>query len=418
MLCSCHAVAQPAFDAIRQNRNLAASNYMVYPDTLEHPMTPPPEGKTPFYLSHYGRHGSRYLSNKKAYDIPYNILKQADSLNKLTDCGKMVFREVCLMRDGSAGRHGDLTELGNEQQRGIVRRMVERFPEVFRGNAVVQARSTTKTRCVLSMGAALQQLVVLNPQLQINMDASEHDMWYMNYQDSLLRATMMGGGAQDAYDAFTFKREHNERLMKELFNDSVYVRMHVDDQWLNYYLFKVASILQNTPLRSQFSLYDIFTDEEIYRIWQKENAWWYICYGPSLLNGGNEPYTQRHLLRRIIQDADSCIQLEKPGVQLRFGHETMVLPLVCLMDINGFGFQTKDLEEVEANGWWALKVFPMAANLQFVFYRESPGDHDVLVKVLLNEKEAQLPVRTDCAPYYHWADVRRFYLEKLDAYGE
>ena len=123
-------------------------------------------------------------------------------------------------------------------------------------------------------------------------------------------------------------------------------------------------------------------------------------------------------MRRIIQDADSCIQLEKPGVQLRFGHETMVLPLVCLMDINGFGFQTKDLEEVEANGWWALKVFPMAANLQFVFYRESPGDHDVLVKVLLNEKEAQLPVRTDCAPYYHWADVRRFYLEKLDAYGE
>ena len=243
-------------------------------------------------------------------------------------------------------------------------------------------------------------------------------MWYMNYQDSLLRATMMGGGAQDAYDAFTFKREHNERLMKELFNDSVYVRMHVDDQWLNYYLFKVASILQNTPLRSQFSLYDIFTDEEIYRIWQKENAWWYICYGPSLLNGGKEPYTQRHLLRRIIQDADSCIQLEKPGVQLRFGHETMVLPLVCLMDINGFGVQTKDLEEVEANGWWALKVFPMAANLQLVFYRENPGDHDVLVKVLLNEKEAQLPVRTDCAPYYHWADVSRFYLEKLDAYGE
>lgn len=418
LLCSCTAVAQPAFDAIRQNRNLAASNYMVYPDTSEHPMTPPPGGKRPFYLSHYGRHGSRYLSNKKAYDIPYNILKAADSLNKLTDCGKLAFREVCLMRDGSAGRYGDLTELGNEQQRGIVRRMVKHFPEVFQGDVVVQARSTTKTRCILSMGAALQQLVVLNPKLRINMDASEHDMWYMNYQDSLLRANMMCRKAQDAYDAFTFKREHNERLMQELFNDSVYVRMHVDDQWLNYYLFKMACILQNTPLSSQFSLFDIFTDEEIYHIWQKENAWWYICYGSSLLNGGNEPYTQRHLLRRIIQDADSCILREKPGAQLRFGHETMILPLICLMDINGFGFQTMDLEEVETNGWWAFNAFPMAANLQFVFYRENPGDHDVLLKVLLNEKEAQLPVQTDCAPYYHWADVRRFYLEKLDAYRE
>jgi hypothetical protein len=194
--------------------------------------------------------------------------------------------------------------------------------------------------------------------------------------------------------------------------------MHVDDKWLNYYLFKVASIVQNTPMRNQFSLYDFFTDEEIYRIWQKENAWWYINYGPSLLNGGNEPYTQRHLLRQIITEADSSLRLQKPGASLRFGHETMVLPLVCLMDINGFGFQTNDLEEVEKNGWWAFKVFPMGANLQLIFYRRDFSDKDVLVKVLLNEQEAQLPVPTDCAPYYHWSDVRTFYLEKLDRYEE
>ena len=94
----------------------------------------------------------------------------------------------------------------------------------------------------------------------------------------------------------------------------------------------------------------------------------------------------------------------------------MVLPLICLMVINSFGFQTMDLEEVERNGWWAFRVFPMAANVQFVFYRKSPRDKDVLVKVLLNEQEATLPVLTDCAPYYHWRDVRRFYLDKLKAY--
>ena len=410
--------AQSAFDAIRQNRNLAASNYMVYPDTTEHPMTPPPVGKRPFYLSHYGRHGSRYLSNKKAYDIPYQILKTADSLGKLTDAGLTAYREVQLLHHISAKRYGDLTELGKLQQQGIARRMYRHFPEIFSGNAHVRARSTTKSRCILSMGAALQELIRLNPALQIDMDASEHDMWYMNYQDSVLRKNMMCCEAQEAYDDFIFKREHNERLMKLLFNDSTYIRMHVDDKWLNYYLFKVASIVQNTPLRDQFSLYDFFTDEEIYRIWQKENAWWYICYGPSLLNGGNEPYTQRNLLRQIIEEADSCIQLKKPGANLRFGHETMVLPLVCLMDINGFGFQTMDLEEVERHNWWAFRVFPMAANLQFVFFRSDEHDNDVLLKVLLNEQEATLPVATDCAPYYHWADVRRFCLEKLNAYDK
>jgi hypothetical protein len=53
-----------------------------------------------------------------------------------------------------------------------------------------------------------------------------------------------------------------------------------------------------------------------------------------------------------------------------------------------------------------------------VHYRRSPQDNDVLVKVLLNEREAKLPVPTDCAPYYHWRDVREYYLKKLDAYEE
>jgi len=46
----------------------------------------------------------------------------------------------------------------------------------------------------------------------------------------------------------------------------------------------------------------------------------------------------------------------------------------------------------------------------------APKDKDVLVKVLLNEVEATLPIPTDCAPYYHWADFRQFCLTKLAAY--
>ena len=170
-------------------------------------------------------------------------------------------------------------------------------------------------------------------------------------------------------------------------------------------------------MRNELTLYDIFTDEEVYRNWVKENAWWYIAFGGSTINGGLQPYTQRNLLRRIIQEADSCLMLPKPGAQLRFGHETVVLPLTCLLDLDGYGLATDRLESLTRKGWANYKIFPMASNIQFVFYRKDIDDEDVLVKVLLNENEALLPpLKGDLAPYYHWKDFKEYYLKKLDAY--
>lgn len=415
---SAMCLAQTVFEEIARNPHLCGNNYCIYPDSDHHQYTPAPEGKKPFYLSHYGRHGSRHMSQNNGYDIPFEILSRADSLGKLTALGKNVFMKVSIAREDAMDRWGDLTELGSRQHRHIARRMVENFPEIFEGSANIDARSTTKIRCILSMGAALQQMKAMNPHLRIRMDASKHDMWYLNHQDQVLRKSQMTPAAQQAYGVFTKKREHNGRLMGSLFNDSAYVRQQVDDGTLNYYLYKLASILQDTRLEDSLHLFRIFTDEELYHIWQKENAWWYISFGPCLLNGGKQPYTQRHLLRRMIAEADSCIALPNPGATLRYGHETIVLPLTCLLELNGFGFQTMDLEEVERNGWVAYRVYPMACNIQFVFYRRDIFDKDVLFKVLLNEEEATLPLPSSIAPYYRWSDFREYYLRKLDAYED
>ena len=83
-----------AFERICQDRNFSASNYCIYPDTIEHVMTVPPSGKQPFYISHYGRHGSRYLNNRKGYDIPYNMLCKADSMGELTPTGKRILNRT------------------------------------------------------------------------------------------------------------------------------------------------------------------------------------------------------------------------------------------------------------------------------------------------------------------------------------
>ena len=94
----------------------------------------------------------------------------------------------------------------------------------------------------------------------------------------------------------------------------------------------------------------------------------------------------------------------------------MVLPLTCLLGLNGYDQQIDDLEQLESRGWINYRVFPMGANIQFIFYRKAFGDSDILFKVLLNEDEATLPLKTDCAPYYHWADFREHYLKILNAY--
>ena len=85
--------------------------------------------------------------------------------------------------------------------------------------------------------------------------------------------------------------------------------------------------------------------------------------------------------------------------------------MVCLMGLNGMDYQTADLETL-ADHWRSYEVFPMAANIQMIYYRKA-GSDDILVKILLNEQEATLPITTDCAPYYHWLDVRQHFLKSV-----
>ena len=408
--------AQSVSDIIKKDPTFAVTNYTIYPENIDFKMTEPPAGKHPFYISHYGRHGSRYINRRMGYDIPYLMMCRADSAGQLTPTGHEVLRQIQTIIANSEMRWGDLTNYGHQQIRQIYARMPQRFPEIFEGDAIIEARSTNVSRCILSMASAMLEFIKYNPNLKIRMNATMHDMWYLNYQDKELMTQAMTPEAKAAHDAFTVAYKSNSELMKLLFTEPDKARELVNEQQLNYFLIKMGLFQQHTHLYQEGYLTDIFTIEDLYRLWQNDNAWWYINYGACKLNGGRQPYSQRVLLRKLINDADSCICLERPGVQLRFGHDTVLLPLVCLLDINGYGLETDNLEELEAKGWWSSSVFPMASNIQFIFYRENPQDQDVLFKVLLNEKEAKLPIATDCAPYYHWRDFREHYLKKINDY--
>ena len=412
------SVAQSAFSIIERDRSFTAGNYGVYPDKYLPTQTPAPKGYQPFYISHYGRHGSRYLNDMKGYKEPYKTLQQADSLGKLTEVGKMALREMKAYIDDAEGRWGDLTDLGTAQQCAIAHRMLQNYPMVFRNGAFVDARSTIVTRCVLSMGAFVLQLIKERPKLQVSMSNSYSDMWYMNHQSKALRDSASNAHAQKAINRFIAKRWRDHRLGSLFFNDSAYVRQHVDLLWTIYYLIKASLIQQNSQEGLGLNpLLSVFTNEELYVFWQLENAWSYLHSGFYTRNGGMQPYTQLNLLEKMISEADSIVATKQHGASLRFGHETVLLPLVCLMGVNGYDLQTGNLDELEPKGWWASQVYPMAGNLQIVFYRKNAADKDPLIKVLLNEKEATLPLSSDLAPYYRWSDVRSLFLKRI-AEGE
>lgn len=408
--------AQSAREEIKANVQLAGSNYLAYP-TPKKALTPAPKGEKPFYISHYGRHGSRYLIDSKDYTAPMLTFAEADRKGKLTPLGKEVWAKIEKMKWESNKRLGELTELGALQHRQIANRMYHRFPEVFKGDVHVDAKSTVVIRCILSMENELLELSTLNPKLQFTHDASEHDMYYMNFNDKATTKNRKNDATQTFNENWENRNLHPERLMSTLFNDSEYVSLYVHERQLMKQLFSLATAVQNSEIRHEIELFSIFNEEEIYTLWQLHNIGWFQEYGSNELNGGTQPFTQRNLLKKIIHEADSCMKHDRPGATLRFGHETMVLPLTCLLDLNGYG-KTLSPNKLEENNWINYRIFPMGANIQFIFYRKNPSDKDILVKVLLNEEEATLPLNAVSGPYYRWSEVREYYLNKIRNYEE
>lgn len=415
---ACGAQAQDAKKEIKENMLRSAGCYLAYPGPGQKALSPTPEGYAPFYISHYGRHGSRWLIGKQAYAGALATLEEADKAGKLTAKGKEVLAKVARVTRSANGRDGELSLLGAQQHQQIATRMYRNFPEVFEGKTHIKANSTIVIRCILSMENALQALLKLNPELQISHDASYADMYYMNMKDKKLDSLSKSRGAEKAYKAFCKRHDRHEHTMELLFNDKAYWQKELDATKLSNRLFAIASNMQSLELRKDIDLFDLFDEDEIYHHWLQDNAEWYLYGGPNKLTDGKRPYKQRNLLRRIIEEADSCLAFDHPGATLRYGHDSMVYPLTCLLGVNGLDTPVDNLEALENSGFRDYKIVPMAANLQFIFYRNKADRNDILVKVLENENEVTLPFPTDRAPYYHWQDFRDYYLKKLAAYQE
>ena len=415
LLCGGAAVAQTAREEFKENFYLSGSNYLDYDRQLSTtPLTAAPKGYEPFYMSHYGRHGSRWLIGEGDYTNPLNTLRDANAEGKLTAEGKAVLDKLERFYPTTIKRLGELTTVGERQHHGIGSRMAKNFPEIFKAkNVAIDARSTVVIRCILSMEAECEELAAANPTARIHNDVSESFQYYLNHDwsDRIRQASREGRKVRNIYER---KYNHPQRLMKVLFNDQDYVYENVRASSLMRQLFELASNMQSHD--TDIELYSLFTEEEIYDQWRIRNVGWYLDYGAAPQTRSIMPYNQVELLKNIIETADTIVGVSKaqtPQATLRFGHEVCVMPLACLLELGQCGAVVENLDTLD-NVWRNYRIFPMACNIQLVFYRPMKGKQgDILVKALLNEREMTLPVKPVSGPYYRWADLREYYKNKI-----
>ena len=405
--------AQTAKEEIYADILKSGSNYMAYQAPTK-ALTKAPKGYEPFYMSHYGRHGSRWLINENDYTSVIRVFRRANELGKLTPLGKEALAKLERFIPTTKGRLGELSDIGEQQHHGIGRRMTENFPEIFSGkDAEVDARSTVVIRCILSMTAECEELTAFNPQMKMHNDVSESYQYYLNHNFSqrLKDASRDRGSIVDEYKK---KYTHPERFCRALFNDESY--WSDEDFRPRSFMRAVFNVITNMQSHGNGEdMWNLFTTEECYDLWKIVNIDWYLGYGAAPQTGGIMQFNQADLLHNIIETTDTIMASKtfKNGATLRFGHEVCVMPLACLLELDSCGRQVQDLDHLE-DYWVNYRIYPMACNIQLVFYRsKKQKDAPILVKALLNEKEATLPVPTDQYPYYKWEDLRAYYMKRL-----
>lgn len=401
--------AQTTFEEISADLNKAGGVYLAYP-TVETKQTPAPKGYKPFYVSHYGRHGSRYLLGDRDYQWIIQLMEKAEIVNGLTPLGHDVLKRLNMVWEEAQGRAGDLTPLGVRQHQGIAERMSKNFPEVFRGKRHVSARSTVVYRCAMSMVAFGDRLKQLNPQLDMSYEMSEKYMSYLNYHSARSNAFTHGkkGPWVEEYRKFEEAQVHPDRLVSTLFSNADFIRCEVNPSELMWGLYWIAVDMQD--METPVSFFDLFTAKEMFDLWQCVNYRFYMGNANPLASNGIVMANAKSLVENILESADAAIKDRSIAATLRFGHDGNVIPLLALLQIENFDVAVAGPAEVYKH-WCDFKATPMASNVQIVFFENKAGD--ILVKFMHNENEVHVPVKTDQWPFYHWNDVKEYYQKRL-----
>ena len=371
--------------------------------------TPAPKGYKAFYISHYGRHGSRSDWGGPQYKLVRDLLTQAKEQNLLTPAGDSLLKEAALIYELHNGMDGRLTPRGVKEHARLAERMYHRFPEVFKkGSKHLRAVSSTTPRCIVSMNGFTARLQALQPDLDMDLDTGEKYYAYIARGENSVLTARTNKALADYKKTLQWD---NETVYRTLFTDPEAAKKLIPNAWdFQNAIYDCARV--SDPFDIPDNMFRYLPFENVVHFHELNFLSAYLNQCDSKLNGEIRIPRSQELVDTLISQADAVIagKVQK-AADLCFGHDWPFLGLVCYLGLEGVS-ERYTVEEAAAN-WLPSYYCPFATNLQMIFYRSKKSD-DILVKFLMNERETKLPaLKAVDGIYYNWNDVKAWCANRI-----
>ncbi len=390
----------------RQGDTIPVRVLGVYRPYIEEigPLPDAPDGYEVVYISHYGRHGSRYHLYDTLYTSVGSLLARFHEEGLLTPAGEKLHAQYSNLYPQFEGRAGLLTDVGREQHRDIARRMAKRHQAMFR-NGKVKASTSATSRTEESMKAFCAELRHHLPGVQI---AASTDPVLNPYSSATglaspedLRVKSPRADWRADYEAFARRTIDTEPFAGRLFTDTGRVAT-----WCDLYAFERAIFYLAIHLKGCGIAVDwlnLFTTDELLRFAYCDAYTFYMEKGPAPQTSDRTWALSAHILQKMIDAVDTDIK-EGVAANLRFGHDGCIMAMLTLMGIEGWCEAIDAPPEAVAQAWDVSQI-PMACNLQWIFYRPKSGNEEMMVRVLLNESPLTLPLEGENG-LYGWDEMK------------
>lgn len=388
-----------AVQALQEDRTRAGNNLNSY-EFFPIKDTKAPAGYKPFYVSHYGRHGSRSDWGGNAFLGVIAVMEQGQARGILTPDGEMLLEGARKVLAGWDGMDGRLSQRGVREHAAIAKRLYNRYPQVFKGQKDVRAFASTVQRCIISMNSFTNSLIRQNPKLEIRLDTGEKFMEYLDNEKGWQQKT--GKAMRKSFEYMRDIPDDSLGVLSKVFTDPVAAReivksaRHFTDD-----VFNTARVAEDFDIEED--IYSVLPFDAVYRRWAQNNMFLYLGHCNSVDSGAERVPMAESLVADIVTKADEAIAGGKYCADLRFGHDYPLMALVSYLGIEGVGDRL-EVEEI-CDKWLGFWNIPMASNLQMIFYKNKAGD--VLVKFLYQEQEKLLRgLEPYQGPYYKWETVK------------
>lgn len=407
--------AQSFKEEIAENPDRAGTIFHYY-EYAASPMTKAPKGYKPFYISHYGRHGSRYHMTGSLFKEAKVALDSARKTNMLTEEGIALSKQLDTLWDEHMRMFGMLSVRGMAEHRAIASRMFQNFEPVFGGERKeVDCISSYFPRCIMSMENFTTSL--LDCVAKANIDPlNVHFVAGQKYFALLCAGATPTKEIREEGAAILKHQKDSlikpDRFVGNIFKNSEEGKALVGDPSdFMWQVFMAGSISPNTEAHPD--IFSHFTVDELCDLYVPENNSIYFSLGISAEAGDCYSVIAKPIIKDFVDRADEALASDsKVAANLRFGHDSGLLPFVGTLGIAGM--EERWHSDTVHEHWASYEMIPMASNFQMVFYRNRKND--VIVKMLYNERETTIPaIKPWKGPYYKWSELREYFLNTMNS---